>query len=346
MQFTTKSLQELASAWPDEVIDRAEMANVLVEEKPSSGRLGVYEREVAASPTLDQWRQQHQRYVTHFVRGGNGLDPATFTSGEPALSQLEGNQFVLRVEELNRALITDGLLADDHDLASATAAAGQVNAWIDEWRASHAGAGRPEKVASLAELGKLTGVARVAPTAGAARLAGLTDLLNGQRSDRRPSFVAFDAELSGITTSADWVEELCRRCGLAHHYAGHPKVLALFRYRAAYPMESHRGRPVFAAPTVLDQPFSAIFFPGPLGDSTIAAVQTGHAVSLEPSTDCTHLAAELVHARIDYRLEDWVKVGVLVGRPVDDARIPDLRKKHLQCVQSRSKRPDYGATLP
>ena len=131
---------------------------------------------------------------------------------------------------------------------------------------------------SLADLGRLTGRdATFTPASG--RLATLTEALNVQRHDRRPSFVAFDAEFPEIDADEHWLEYFCRRCGLARHYAGYPKVLALFRYKAETVTESASGKPVFSAPTVLDQPFSPTFFPGP------SHAQVGHAVCLQPEPD-------------------------------------------------------------
>ncbi|MCY3840989.1 MAG: hypothetical protein OXH09_20475 [Gammaproteobacteria bacterium] len=69
----------------------------------------------------------------------------------------------------------------------------------------------------------------------------------------------------------------------------------------------------------------------------------GHAVGLAPRPDCAHLAAELIHARIDYRPEHWVAVGTLNEPELYPAHIAQLRDKHLQCLRSTPGNADYGS---
>lgn len=341
MRFNEVALQKLVKLSPASDIERAELANMLLEERVSDERLVDYEAYVAAKPPSywDTWREAHERYVVHYVRGGNGTDPATFQPGASALFAPEANQFVLRLEELNTALIKEGLLDNDRDPAMAAEAAVRINTWIAERKQRKDSAAPKTRGHSLADLGKLTG-RNITLTSGDARLETLTEALNTQRRDRRPSFIAFDAEFPGIDADKDWLEYFCQRCGLAHHFAGYPKVLALFRYKVELVVEAYPGKPAFAAPTVLDQPFSSIFFPAP------SHSQVGHAVCLEPVLDCSHLAAELVHARVNYTLDHWVRVGMFNATLFDNARTSELRETHLHCVRERSKRPDYGNLLP
>lgn len=114
----------------------------------------------------------------------------------------------------------------------------------------------------------------------------------------------------------------------------------MFRYKVEAVTSVAGGRPVFAAPTVLDQFFSPGFFPAPAG------VSFGHAVALSPQADCSHLAAELLHARIDYLPEHWVRVGVLNRPALDGGILPDLRATHLECLRLRTGKHDYGGLPP
>jgi hypothetical protein len=174
----------------------------------------------------------------------------------------------------------------------------------------------------------------------AARLKSLTEALNTIRSDRRPRFIAFDAEFASLEQDNDWLVHFCERCGLSRHFAGYPKVLALFRYKVEAVTSVAGGTPVFAAPTVLDHSFSPGFFPAP------ASVSFGHAVALSRQADCSHVAAELLRARIDYLPEHWVRVGVLNCPALDDEILPDLRATHLECLRLRSGKHDYGGLPP
>ncbi|MGH8563017.1 MAG: hypothetical protein ACREXW_02585 [Gammaproteobacteria bacterium] len=118
-------------------------------------------------------------------------------------------------------------------------------------------------MSSFKALGKLGLKDPVSPDA--ARLKSLTEALNITGSDRRPTFIAFDAEFASLDQDNDWLVHFCERCGLSDHFAGYPKVLALFRYKVEAVPPVAGGRPVFAAPTVLDQYFSPGFFPAPAG---------------------------------------------------------------------------------
>ena len=78
-------------------------------------------------------------------------------------------------------------------------------------------------------------------------------------------------------------------------------TLALFRYKVQEVLDAQSGTDrsaaVFAVPTVFDQPMSNVCFTAP------DAMAWGHAVGLAPEPDCRHLAAELIHARMDYQPE-------------------------------------------
>ena len=117
--------------------------------------------------------------------------------------------------------------------------------------------------------------------------------------------------------------------------------MALFRYSVSEVLEAYAGTEptatVFAAPTVLDLPMSNLYFSAPkLSD-------VGHAVGLAPTSDCAHLAAELIHARVDYRPEHWVAVGTLSQEELYATDISRLRDTHLQCLRRTPGNADYGS---
>jgi hypothetical protein len=88
---------------------------------------------------------------------------------------------------------------------------------------------------------------------------------------------------------------------------------------------------------VLDQPFYAVFHPVPAG------TQWGHAADLDPANNCTHFTAEVLHARIDYKPEHWVRVDVIVKPVLSENDISRLRVQHLNCLRQQANCPDYGA---
>jgi len=126
-----------------------------LEERVSSDRQSSYETHVTAkSPSVwDTWRAVHESYVVHFVRGGNGKDPATFQGGEPAVCAPapEANQFVLRLEELNAVLVKEGFLDDERDPnpVKTEEAAARINNLITEWKKGKATARQSRVAAAL-----------------------------------------------------------------------------------------------------------------------------------------------------------------------------------------------------
>ena len=86
----------------------------------------------------------------------------------------------------------------------------------------------------------------------------------------------------------------------------------------------------------LFQQMSNIYFTAPPG------IHWGHAVGLAPAHDCSHLAAELIHARIDYKADHWVAVDTLNKPIVSSSEVAALRVKHLDCIQSVHGLATYG----
>lgn len=269
MRFDDPKLADLIGAPADGDVQRAcERANLLMEERISGQRHKEYEEHMIARTPAEwaDWRAAHENYVAHFVRGGNGKDPSTFCLGESTLYRPEVNKLVLRLEDLNELLVQEGSLDERRrDPAQAAQVAQSINTLITESRTKRTDA-KEKNVSSFKDLVKLGLKDPVSPDA--ARLKSLTEALNTIRRDRRPSFIAFDAEFASLDQDNDWLVQFCERCGLSRHFAGYPKVLALFRYKVGAVMSVAGGRPVFAAPTVLDHSFSPGFFPAPAGASS------------------------------------------------------------------------------
>lgn len=169
-------------------------------------------------------------------------------------------------------------------------------------------------------------------------LEDLTDFFNDERKDGRPTFAAFAAEFPGLETSADWAKQMCKRCGLTHLFSGSVVTLALFRYRVQDVLDdsSWPGETLFAVPTVMDQPMSNVFFPAP------PSAFGGHTVGLEPKPDCSHLAAELIHARMDYQAHHWMRVDTVNEPCPSTNEIRNLRNAHLSCIRRHPGAANYG----
>ena len=212
-----------------------------------------------------------------------------------------------------------------------------INEWISVCDSDTSAEGR---ATNFRDIGRLMRSGTYSPKAAA--LEELTEFVNDRRGDGRPAFVACSAEFPRLEKRSDWARHMCERCGLAHFFTGSRVTLALFRYRvqevldACVDGEAGREAAVFAVPTVLDQPMSGVYFTAP------ANLSWGHAVGLAPEPDCRHLAAELIHARIDYRPDHWVAVDTLQGNMLSGEDIARLREAHLECIRRSPGDAEYG----
>lgn len=327
MEFTNSTLAALMRRAPDGPETTAKRANLCMEERVSAGRQAAYEQWIGDPDGWDGWQEMHHRYVEEEVRRRHPLS-AAFTSGEPSLRPgIEPNQHLYRVERI------DGLLAAHATTTGVSVGAEQVSDWIATRDAEAASAGT---VTAFADLRRLIAGGSHSPKVAA--LHELTDLLNEERNDGRPSFVAFSAEFPELERRADWARHFCERCGLAHFFADCPVTLALFRYRVQQVVEAYAAEnaAVFAVPTAIDQPMSNVYFAAP------GSMPWGHAVGLAPEPGCGHLAAELIHARMDYRAEHWVAVDTLEMSSLSVAEIARHRQTHLDCIRRRPEHSDYG----
>ena len=307
MDFANTALSSLMATTPTDQVAAAEWANLCLEERIAAPRQEAYEASVDRPVEWGDWRAAHLRYVQQDVRRKRPLS-AAFDAGRGLRPHIEANQELYRVERI------DDLL---NDYAAGAIRVDQVRQWISNRDA------------------ELTAEPMVAA------LADFTRFLNRRFADGRPRFVAFAAEFPELERQADWPRVICERCGLAHHFTGTTVTLALFKYSVQEVLDTYTdaepSATVFAAPTVLDLPMSNVYFSAPEHSDV------GHAVGLAPRPDCTHLAAELIHARMDYRPEHWVAVDTLREQALHPADISQLRETHLQCVRSTSGNADYGS---
>lgn len=314
MDFNNPALSGLMATVPADDEGAAKWANLCLEERVGVGRQAVYEDGVGRPTDWLDWRAAHLRYVQQDVRRRHPLSGA-FDDGDALRPGIESNQELYRVERIDAPM---------KEYAAGTFGVDQLRQWISN---------RSRRSTSPTN-------AR-APLPTDAALADFTQFLNDRFADGRPRFVAFAAEFPNLEEQTDWPRVICERCGLAHHFTGTTVTLALFRYSVREVQDAYSdtepGATVFAAPTVLDLEMSSVYFSAPkLSD-------VGHALGLAPTSDCAHLAAELIHARMDYRPEHWVAVGTLSEREVDATNIGRLRDTHLQCLRRTPGNTDYGS---
>ena len=314
MDFASSALSSLMVTMPTDQVAAAEWANFCLEERIAAHRQSAYEAFMDRPVEWRDWRAAHFRYVQQDVRRRHPLS-AAFDAGGALRPQLEANQELYRVERI------DSLL---NGYAAGSLGVDQIRQWISKLNARRT----TEPVGAGASIRT------------DAALADFTRFLNRQLADGRPRFVAFAAEFPDLERQTDWPRVICERCGLAHHFTGTTVTLALFKYSVQEVLDTYidtePNATVFAAPTVLDLPMSNAYFSAPEFSNV------GHAVGLAPMADCTHLAAELIHARMDYRPEHWAAVGTLREGALHPADISRLRDAHLQCVRRTPGNADYG----
>lgn len=324
--------------------ESAERHNLCLEEKVSTTRQSAYESFIGPQVDWPGWRSRHKGYVNEQVRRRDPLSE-TFAADSPALyAGIEENQWLLRVERLDSVL--GKFFAGTPVEKDRQQQLDRINGWVkarDQAMAVASAKPKPRALSDLKDLrAAVAGTPDTPDTPESESLADLTDALNQERKDGRPAYVAFAPEFPGIDTDPDWANRLVERCGLAHFQDNRPIPLALMRYQVRDVLAAWRTSrvTVFVLPTTLDQEFYGVFFPAPLG------LSQGHALDLAPADECRSLAAELLHARIDYRPGHWVRVGLYQAAAFDGARLPDLRRRHLECLRTLSGKSDYGLACP
>lgn len=158
------------------------------------------------------------------------------------------------------------------------------------------------------------------------------------------AFATFkDQHLADINAS-DWVERLRNRLGLAHLSAipSAPIPVALVEYEVDEVLAQHGhlgpGKARFVPPSSVDQKPYAYFYPAP---TTMAF---GCPMSLEPVEDPSHLVAELLHPRINYRAEHLMSVG-FVTTSIPKFGLDELRNSHLLAIRLDSSDYAFGEDI-
>jgi hypothetical protein len=162
-----------------------------------------------------------------------------------------------------------------------------------------------------------------------------------QIRDGRPSFAAFYDDVQSEADDADWQHQLRDRLGLGHYNAtkNAPIPVALMRYSLDEVLAVAESRAIpnpFALPTVLDGGMHEYFFPVPEKHPYGATL---HLVPAQADT----LTAEILHYRIDYKVEHLWKIA-WITRPhqINDKSLCEARDLHLLALQEASERPDFG----
>jgi hypothetical protein len=158
--------------------------------------------------------------------------------------------------------------------------------------------------------------------------------------DGRPMFAAFYDEVQNEANNADWQHQLRDRLGLGdYHATDAPIPVALMRYSLDEVLAVAESRAIpnaFAVPTVFDGGMHKYFFPVPKEHPYGATL---HLVPAQADT----LTAEILHYRIDYKVEHLWKIA-WITRPhqINDKSLCEARDLHLLALQEASERPDFG----
>jgi hypothetical protein len=171
------------------------------------------------------------------------------------------------------------------------------------------------------------------------RLENWVEELNRQR-DARPMFVAPFGEVESLLKVPDWPTQLRNVLGLVHLQGAPQKLLPvmLMRYNLSRAEQASRKVKMSnwaAVPTVLEAgsnkgPGTA-FFPFPqkaLGESGLGF---GTTVSLG-SGDGLDFRSELLHFRIEYKLDDFWMLGEIKDM-IDDSQLALARRRHFDILE-------------
>ena len=285
----------------------------MFEERVSGLRQASYEATVGAATTVELDRGHRDYLKAHIELRDCTLVPATFqASNAKALLPSLADQDFVRIEDIG---------------------------WVaDKWYATEAG---------LPAARDLLDRRRTADPGVAALLAKFIAFWNGER-DGRPMFAASLDEVRAAADAADWALRLRAQLGLGHYapLPGKSFLLAQLRYTAADVRRHALPGQIasFAAPTVMDGPMNPYFYPAPQPRPGLAG-SCGRTVHLDNSDP---LIAELLTARIDYRLEHIHAVAVLMEPLPATARpssIVALRNGHLGRLRAVLGCPDFAEPM-
>lgn len=166
--------------------------------------------------------------------------------------------------------------------------------------------------------------------------------LNGlnDRRDARPAFAAPLGEVERLLAAPDWARQMRNVLGLAH-FAGsrsRPLSVVLCRYNLSRVERAARRAsvPAWAAiPTVLEAGGAsgpgAAFFPFPRAAAASNPFGFGVTVNLAPD-GTLDFKSELLHFRLEYRLDDFAMVGELTDE-ITEAQLSTARQRHFDLLE-------------
>jgi hypothetical protein len=171
------------------------------------------------------------------------------------------------------------------------------------------------------------------------RLETWVDELNRKR-DARPMFVAPFGEVESLLKLPDWATQLRNMLGLVH-FGGTPNKplpVMLMRYNLSRAEQTSRKIKMnnwTAVPTVLEAgnnkgPGTA-FFPFPKSAVSGNGIGFGTTVSLG-SGDGLDFKSELLHFRIDYKLDDFWMFGEIKDA-IDEPQLGLARRRHFEILE-------------
>jgi hypothetical protein len=270
--------------------ERALAENFILEERLSEEREDSYAQFLMLPMSIVNWHEGHRDYLNHRIRHKGTPETFTDVNSQNLGSGVDQDQFLVRVESLDRLVrVARGGDVDTTDIVEYFAR------FIKDKSDS-------EAVAIIEKF--------------------LSDYNMGYR-DSRPIFAGFWGEVKELFDGDDdqWANKLRDRLGLGYlnPKGGRPIPILVLRYRvadAAPAKLKHRGSLV--VPTVLDCGLSPYFCPTPQD------WPTGQALDLTSGTEDDYaFTCEILHQHIEYALSHVYRVGLITdppGRTCEEAR--------------------------
>lgn len=296
--------------------------NYLFEERIAADRQRAYEDDFAPARTdLKAWKESHNgRYCYSKIMMAGNQTPETFSEINRAafLTGLEESQHVVRLECLDGVLKGSGLTL------------AELAEHLEIWRERK----KPSDDKVTVEDAK-------------AVLEDFCQKWNNER-DNRPMFAAFYDEIKEDIEAPDWTSRVRDRLGLSHYDVLYPEKnipVALMLYpvsKILKGLKKEEKERAFAVPTVLDGDLNTHFFPTP------ASANYGRTLDLEPDPNCERLVSEILHRRIDYAPDHFLKFGEISTPIPPHARgkaLAALRNQHLFCLRYETGMEGFGEDI-
>ena len=299
----------LQASRSDDVAVAAAADNCRFDERAGAERWAAFEDLLAqnGAATWDDWAEAYQLHLQQRCNVARPAVPDAFlvTNRKAWLNGLSENQYLVRVEDLDRALRTSNLdldrlrellkRADERDDDASHAVRRFFMAWND-------------------------------------------------RRDARPTFAAFWDEVRDELVDADWPHKLRDRLGLEHYGSrdGQPSPMALMRYSVADVHAARRNHELgsaWALPTVLDGGMHEFFFPVPQGRTFGATVHLVPELADMLTAEVVHCRIDYERQHL-YRLGEIA----YASRPSDD-QIREARDLHLYALREECGREDFGEPM-